>query len=169
MNETSRPDTEKRQIKLKKLTKRINDDSILWASAICFDAQSTSVVLRDILQRNKIDFKRESSEKSYSQLYAIVPYPRVAYVFRFRILSPAPLTIDLYDTHPATSGALSFIEIPDLRDENIELARRILKALSGALPRPPWRFTIWQRVQHGLLNPDLLRAKKNWQTLGIAH
>jgi hypothetical protein len=81
---------------------------------------------------------------------------------------PCELVIDLYDTYPATSGALTFMEIPELNDENIGDARRILRELAARLPRPPWKFTAVQRVQHGLLEPDILRSKKNWRTIGIA-
>ena len=139
-----------------------------WRSAISFSAQSTSMLLRTILEGLGAKFKRTRSERSYSQLYAIMPFPRVAYVFRFEIQEPCELVIDLYDTYPATSGALTFMEIPELNDGNIENARRILRELSARLPRPPWKFTAVQRVQHGLLEPDILRARKNWKTIGVA-
>jgi len=139
-----------------------------WRSAISFSAQSTSVLMRTVLEELGARFHRTRSERSYSQLYAIVPFPRVAYVFRFEISRPCELVIDLYDTFPATSGALSFIEIPEVNDENIEGARTLLRALAAKLPRPPWKFTSAQRVQHGFLEPDILRARKNWRALGIA-
>jgi len=60
------------------------------------------------------------------------------------------------------------MEIPDLDDQNIELARRILRALVKQLPRPPWKFTAGQRVQHGLMNTDILKARSNWRAIGIA-
>jgi hypothetical protein len=60
------------------------------------------------------------------------------------------------------------MEIPDVNDGNIDGARDILRALVARLPRPPWKFTAVQRVQHGLLEPDILRARKNWRALGIA-
>jgi hypothetical protein len=145
-----------------------SDDGFLWRSAISFSAQSTATLLRTILEGLEAKFRRTRSERSYSQLYAVLPYPRVAYVFRFEISKPCGLVIDLYDTYPATSGALTFIEIPDVNDENIEGARGILRELAARLPRPPWKFTAIQRVQHGLLEPDILRARKNWRAIGIA-
>lgn len=143
------------------------DKGIRWLSAISFDAKSTAHTLRILLEEMNLKFRRERSEKPYSQLYAIVPLPRFAYVFRFIIAARNTLIIDLYDTQPATSGPLSFIEIPELTDKNIELARKILCGLAKKLPRPPWEFTWLQRIQHGILNPDLLRARKNWRSLGI--
>lgn len=143
-------------------------ESTSWQSAMSFDAPSTSTLLRKVLEGMDIDFKRERSERSYSQLYAILPFPRVAYVFRFNITRPAPLIIDIYETNPATYGPLGFIEIPDLNDDNIGLARQVLRALVKELPRPPWKFTAAQRFQHSLMNPDLLRAPKNWRAIGIA-
>jgi len=139
-----------------------------WRAAISFSAQSTSMLLRTILEEHGAKFKRTRSERSYTQLYAVLPFPRYAYVFRFEIHEPCELVIDLYDTYPATSGALTFMEIPELNDGNIENARRILRELSARLPRPPWKFTAVQRVQHGLLEPDILRARKNWRTIGVA-
>ena len=139
-----------------------------WSSAISFSAQSTAMVLRSLLERMELNFRRERSERPYSQLYAIVPFPRVAYVFRFRVTAGATLIIDIYDTHPGTSGPLTYIELPGLNDGNIELARKILRGLARALPRPPWKFTWLQRFQHGLLNPDILRARKSWRSIGVA-
>jgi len=157
--------------KMKKPIKKRNDkkkSSISWRSAISFDAPSTAALMRKVLFGLNVDFKRERSERSYSQLYAILPFPRVAYVFRFNIASPAPLVIDIYETHPATYGPLGFMEIPELDDSNIELARMILRALVKKMPRPPWKFTVGQRVQHSLMNTDILKARSNWRALGIA-
>jgi len=145
-----------------------SENGFLWRSAISFSAQSTATLLRTILEGLGAKFRRTRSERSYSQLYAVLPFPRVAYVFRFEITMPCELVIDLYDTYPATSGALTFMEIPELNDENIGDARRILRELAARLPRPPWKFTAVQRVQHGLLEPDILRSRKNWRTIGIA-
>ena len=143
-------------------------EGFAWRSAISFSAQSTSMLLRTVLGGLGAKFRRTRSERSYSQLYAVLPFPRVAYVFRFEISEPCELVIDLYDTYPATSGALTFIEIPEVNDQNIDGARKILRALVSKLPRPPWKFTAVQRVQHGLLEPDILRARKNWRAIGIA-
>jgi hypothetical protein len=139
-----------------------------WRSAISFSAQSTSTLLRTVLEGIGAKFRRTRSEKSYSQLYAVLPFPRVAYVFRFELREPCELVIDLYDTYPATSGALTFMEIPELNDGNIEDARRILRELTARLPRPPWKFSAVQRIQHGLLEPDIMRSRKNWRAIGVA-
>jgi hypothetical protein len=146
----------------------INKETVTWKSSMSFDAPSIASLMRKMLKRMKIEFKRQTSERSYSQLYAILPFPRVAYVFRFNITLPALLIIDIYETNPATYGPLAFIEIPDLNDDNIHLVRRILKTLVKELPRPPWKFTAAQRVQHGLMNPDIIKAPKNWRAIGIA-
>jgi hypothetical protein len=151
-----------------KKRKKKSGPSVLWRSAISFDAPSTATLMRKVLAGLKVDFKRERSERSYSQLYAVLPFPRVAYVFRFRIVAPSPLIIDIYETHPATYGPLGFMEIPQLDDGNIELARSILRALVKKMPRPPWKFTVGQRVQHSLMNTDILRARANWRAIGIA-
>jgi len=145
-----------------------SEEGFRWRSAISFSAQSTSTLLREVLEGLGAKFRRTRSERSYSQLYAVLPFPRVAYVFRFEIAEPCELVIDLYDTYPATAGALTFMEIADVNDRNIDGARKILRALVARLPRPPWKFTAVQRVQHGLLEPDILRARKNWRTIGIA-
>ncbi|MEM2869089.1 MAG: hypothetical protein QW379_01520 [Thermoplasmata archaeon] len=153
---------------VKKRKKKSKCEILHWSSAISFNAQSTASVLRKLLNEMGLSFRRERSEKPYSQLYAIVPIPKFAYVFRFIITAQPPLVIDLYDIHPSTSGALSFIEIPELNDENIDLARNILRQLAKSLPRSPWEFTWLQRIQHGLLNPDILKARNNWRALGIS-
>jgi hypothetical protein len=145
-----------------------DEEGFLWRSAISFSAESTATLLRTVLEGLGAKFRRTRSERSYSQLYAVLPYPRVAYVFRFEITEPCELVIDLYDTYPATSGALTFMEMPAINDGNIDGARKILRALVASLPRPPWKFTAVQRVQHGLLEPAILRARKNWRAIGIA-
>lgn len=164
--------TSKRSVKRTAIPPReasaADGEGFSWRSAMSFSAQSTSMLLRTVLEELGAKFRRTRSERSYSQLYAIVPFPRIAYVFRFEISRPCELVIDLYDTFPATSGALSFIEIPEINDQNIECARTILRTLTAKLPRPPWKFTAVQRVQHGFLEPDILRARKNWRALGIA-
>ena len=145
-----------------------DDAAFEWKSAISFDAPSTAALMRKVLKDLGVDFKREKSERSYSQLYAVLPFPRVAYVFRFNISSPAPLVIDIYETHPATYGPLGFMEIPRIDDKNIGIARTVLRALVRQLPRPPWKFTAGQRVQHGLMNTDILKARSRWRAIGIA-
>jgi hypothetical protein len=142
--------------------------SFSWKSAISFSAQSTATVLRTTLEELGIRFTRQKSERSYSQLYAVIPFPRMAYVFRFKVAELHELVIDLYDTYPGTSGALAFIEIPDVNDGNIDTAREILRALASRTPRPPWKFTAAQRVQHGLLDLDVIRARRNWRAIGVA-
>ncbi len=154
--------------KKKDRTAKSRPEGYSWKSALSFSARSTSALLRTVLKELGISFRRQKSERSYAQLYAVVPLPRVAYVFRFRITEPYDLVIDLYDTYPGTSGALSFIEIPSINDHNIHGAREILRALASRTPRPPWKFTVAQRVQHGLLYPDILRARRNWQAIGVA-
>jgi len=144
------------------------EESYGWQSAISFNSMSITTMLRELLEGMNARFRREKSERSYSQLYAIVPFPRVAYVFRFIIEEPCELIIDVYDMNPAISGSMTFMEIPAIMDSNIHFARRLLRKLTEKLPRPPWKFTMAQRVQHGLLNMDILKAKKHWMTLGVA-
>jgi hypothetical protein len=161
--------------KLKSIATKKNDRArhsarggFSWRSAISFSAQSTATVLRKTLEELGVRFIRQKSERSYSQLYAVVPFPRVAYVFRFRVAGPHELVIDLYDTYPGTSGALAFMEIPDVNDGTIDTAREILRALASRTPRPPWKFTAAQRLQHGLLDLEVIRARRNWRAIGAA-
>ncbi|MEW5761327.1 MAG: hypothetical protein AB1779_11245, partial [Candidatus Thermoplasmatota archaeon] len=67
-----------------------------------------------------------------------------------------------YDTKPAHSGTMSFIEVEMINDENIESIRLVLSTLAKKLPREPWKFTFAQRIQHGLLTPEFFKAKKLW-------
>lgn len=152
--------------------KHIDDDvkdseDIEWISPICFDAQSSSIIIREILNDLKYKFRREKSEKAYSQLYFLFTVPKMAYVFRFKIIEPSKFTIDIYDTHPSTSGVMTYMEISGINEKNIKYIRKILKEFAKRTPRKPWEFTFGQRVAHGILCLEFSKSKKAWRNMGI--
>ncbi|MEW5760875.1 MAG: hypothetical protein AB1779_08935, partial [Candidatus Thermoplasmatota archaeon] len=105
-----------------------------WSAPISFDAKKVARVLRDVLDELKFKFKREKGEKAYTQFLVLLPLPRFAYVFRFIVEEPKKFIISTYDTKPAHSGTMSFIEVEMINDENIESIRLVLSTLAKKLP-----------------------------------
>jgi hypothetical protein len=142
-------------------------DGDQWLSPVCFDARSLSQVLREVLEQCEFKFTRTQSDKLYHQTLVLFPLPKSAYVFRFQIRKPIKLFIDLYDTKPSHAGIIPYMEIHGLNEKRLKALFPVLETLIQRLPRPPWQFTIQQRLQHGLLIPEWGRAKKAWRRLGF--
>lgn len=138
-----------------------------WKSAITFTSEEISPIVREILEELKYEFKRETTEKYYSQLLILFSVPKFAYVFRFVVEEPSSFIIDTYDTKYTHAGNISYIEILNFDEISKKDVERFLKKLVEKLPRKPWKFTLNQRFLCGFLTPEFLTARKQWKKMGI--
>lgn len=132
-----------------------------------FNAQSVATLLREVLEKLGFKFERERVEKHYTRIFVLVPLPKFAYTFRFVIKEPSEFILDLYDAKITHSALMHFIELEGVSRETIKDVRLVLNALIKKLPRKPWEFTLGQKLQCGLLTPEIVLARRKWRKLGI--
>jgi hypothetical protein len=132
-----------------------------------FSAQTIALSLREVLEELKFKFERESIQKHYTQIMVLVPLPKFAHTFRFVIREPSEFIIDIYDAKITHSGMIHFIELENIRKENIDNIRLVLNKLAYKLPHKPWKFTLGQKFQIGFLAPEIITARAKWRKLGI--
>lgn len=125
----------------------------------------TAEAVRKALQHLNYTFVRETSSKHYTRFMIVLPLPRFAYVFRYRVTGPVEFLIDVYDTVPTHSGELHFIEIYDVVDSTIKHIKRFLRELLKYLPREPWNFDWRERLKTGIILPEYLFAKRTWRRM----
>lgn len=142
-------------------------ESYDWRSPVSFDARSMAKVIREVLDQRGYAYTRERGEKPYSKFMIVMPMPKFAYVYRFRVQEPFELVIETYDTKPTHSGLMPFLEIKDITDQSMESVRELLRDVRDSLPREPWRFTLAQRFQYALLATEYRQARKAWQRMGF--
>jgi hypothetical protein len=138
-----------------------------WISPVCFDARSFSQIFRQALDEAEFTYTRTQSDKLYHQTLVLFPLPKSAYVFRFQIRHPIKIFVDFYDTKPSHAGIIPYMEIHGLTQKKTTILKELLDGVIEKLPRPPWQFTITQRLQHGLMIPEWGKAKKAWRSLGF--
>jgi 8-oxo-dGTP pyrophosphatase MutT (NUDIX family) len=139
----------------------------VWVASVCYDAKSIAAVLREVLEELGFVFSREKSEKHYTKVMLVVPLPRFAYVFRFRITKPSEFTIDLYDTYPTHGGVLHFIAVSGITESNMKDVRRVVQRVAAKLPRKPWKFFWGERLRSGILIPEYLKSRRAWNRMGV--
>jgi hypothetical protein len=134
---------------------------------VSYDAQSFSTLIRQSLDELEFKYTRKQADKMYTQTMILFPLPKSAYVYRFEIKWPVEIWIDLYDTKPSHAGIIPFMDIHGVTPKKLDAIRDLFEHVIKKVPRPPWQFTIGQRLQHGLLIPEWGRAKKAWRKLGF--
>lgn len=137
-----------------------------WKSAITFTSDELSPFIRTALEELNFKFKRETTQKYYTQLLVLFSVPKLAYVFRFVVESPS-FTIDIYDTKYTHAGGISYIEIHNFDEISKKDVERFLKKLVEKLPRKPWKFTLNQRFLCGFLTPEFLFARRQWKKMKV--
>ena len=139
-----------------------------WRAAVCFNARSVATILRESLDELEFGYTREKTEKHFTRLVVVVPWPQFAYVFQFKIKNPSEFIINTYDTRPTHSGEVHFIEVNDINEKNIKDVKIVLKHFADKLPRKPWRFFLSERFRYGFLAPEYVEAKSAWYSMGIS-
>jgi hypothetical protein len=158
------PKEEKEPKKSKK--PQLPPEGELWTSPVTFDAKSMSTLMRDCLDELGYNYERRQSDKLYNQLMVVMPLPKTAYVYRFVLKKPLKVWIDFYDIKPSHAGFLPMMDIQGFTEAKAPKLKKIFNVLIKKLPRPPWKFALSQKFQHGLLIPEWRRAKKAWRRLG---
>lgn len=139
--------------------------SLGWQSPISYDAQSSSALLRRVLEEQGFRFSRGAGQKLYSRNLVVIPMPLVAYVYRLVVTAPVAFTLEVYDTCVTSTGSLTYLEVPDLSTRNRAAVRRVLGDFAGRLRRKPWVFPWLQRFQLGVLLPEFFAARRAWRQL----
>ncbi len=138
-----------------------------WEAAICFDSLTISKLLRNVLKELEYKFTRDKTEKPFTRLMLVVPLPRFAYAFQFKICTPSEFIINIYDTKPTPSGTLHFIEVRNIDEGNIDDIKKVLQSLAANMPRKPWKFFWSERFRYAIAGPEYLRAKGAWNKMGV--
>jgi hypothetical protein len=125
-----------------------------------------AVALREAMEALGWEFAREKSERIYSRFAVILPMPKVAYVFRFRVSAPLDdVTFDIWEMRLTHRGDISFLAIEDYTFDDLEPIQSLLHELVDRLPRLPWDFPLGQRVEAGLMIPEWSQSRKMWQRM----
>ena len=138
-----------------------------WVAAVCLDAITTAKLLRGALNGLNFKFTRDKTQKPFTSLMVVVPVPRFAYAFQFKIQDPSEFVINIYDTKPTPSGILHFIEVQNIDEANLQNVQRVLKELASKMPRKPWKFFWSERFKYALAAPEYVRAKGKWNKMGV--
>lgn len=139
-----------------------------WRAAICYNARSVAGLLRESLDELKFEYTREKSEKHFTRLVVVMPWPQNAYVFQFKISKPSEFIINTYDIRPTHSGEVHFIELNKLNERNIGDAQQVLKHMVSRMPRKPWKIFWAERLKYAILAPEYMEAKSAWYSMGIS-
>ncbi|MCD6461688.1 MAG: hypothetical protein J7L61_02985 [Thermoplasmata archaeon] len=138
-----------------------------WKSPVSYGALRMARLIREAMEELEWEFERESGEKLYDKTMVIVPTMKAAHVFRYIVKKPVEVTIETYDTRPTHSSYMPYLEIAGLDRKAAREVRKMLKIVVGDLERPPWEFTLSQRINHGLLMPEFREARRAWEMFGF--
>lgn len=143
---------------------KIEAEISTWETPTANKTTHVAIALRESMEELGWDFVRERSERIYSRFAVIMPMPKVAYVFRFRVLSPLDdVKFDTWEMRLTHRGDISFLRIDDYRYEDLGIIQKLLRELVQHLPRRPWDFPLGQRLEAGLVIPEWRQAKKQWR------
>jgi hypothetical protein len=127
-----------------------------------------AVAIRESMEDLGWEFRREETERLYTRFSVILPWPKVAYVFRFRVIEPLPdVTFDTWEMRLTHRGDISFLKVDDYRYEDIGQVQRLLREVVDRLPRRPWDFPLGQRLEAGLAIPEWGQSKRMWQRMAF--
>ena len=138
-----------------------------WKSPVSYSALRMARLIREAMEELGWEFQRESGEKVYSRTVVIVPTMKATHVFRYVVKKPVEIVIETYDTKPTHSSYMPYLEIRNLTHRDVPKVKKMLKIVVGDLERPPWVFTLTQRINHGLLMPEFKNARKAWSVFGF--
>ena len=123
---------------------------------VCFEPRSAATALRATLERLEWEYTRSDDVRTFTQVALVIPFQRAAHLFRYEI-PHGELTLELWAETPGSSGNVTWLEIRGDADAQ----RELLAAFSDGLPRPPWEFTLGQRLHVGLLT--VRGARRKWK------
>ena len=123
---------------------------------VCFEPRSAATALRATLERLEWEYTRSDDVRTFTQVALVIPFQRAAHLFRYEI-PHGELTLELWAETPGSSGNVTWLEIRG----DADVQRELRAAFSDGLPRPPWEFTLGQRLLVGLLT--VRGARRKWK------
>ena len=137
-----------------------------WETPMSNKVTHVAVALRESMEELGWQFERERSERIYSRFSIILPMPKVAYVFRFRVNDPLDdVVFDIWEMRMTHRGDISFLSIDDYKYQDLGRLQRLLRELVDRSPRRPWDFPLGQRFEAGLWIPEWGESRKMWQRM----
>ena len=147
---------------------RIEAQLKTWETPMANNVTHVAVAMREAMETMGWEFLREKSEKMYTRFSVILPFPRVAYVFRFRVTHPLDdVKFDTWEMRMTHRGDISFLSIDNYTHEDTRVIRQLLVELVDRLPRRPWDFPLGQRMEAGLAIPEWNKSKEMWKQMGF--
>ena len=147
---------------------RIEAQPMKWDAPMANKVTHVAVALRESMEELGWTFERERSERIYTRFSIILPMPKVAYVFRFRVNTPLDdVVIDTWEMRMTHRGDISFLSVDDYTYDDQGKVRELLHELVDRLPRRPWDFPLGQRIEAGLWIPEWSRSRTMWQRMGF--
>lgn len=146
----------------------IEAERLSWETPMSNALTDVAVALRESMEALGWSFERERSERIYSQFAIIMPMPRLAYVFRFRVTDPLPdVCFDAWEMRLTHRGDISYLAVKDHHHPELPLVQGLLRELVARLPRRPWDFPLGQRLEAGLVIPEWSTSRKRWGEMGF--
>jgi len=147
---------------------RIEAERLSWETPMSNAVTDVAVALRESMEELGWSFERERSERIYSQFAIIMPMPRLAYVFRFRVTDPLPdVCFDALEMRLTHRGDISYLAVKDHHHPELPQVQALLRELVSRLPRRPWDFPLGQRLEAGLAIPEWSTSRKRWGEMGF--
>jgi len=147
---------------------RFEAERLSWETPMSNAVTDVAVALRESMEALGWSFERERSERFYSRFAVIMPMPRLAYVFRFRVTDPLPdVCFDAWEMRLTHRGDISYLAVLDHHHQDLPLVRAVLGELVSRLPRRPWDFPLGQRLEAGLVIPEWSTSRKRWGEMGF--
>ena len=122
---------------------RIEAQLKTWETPMANQVTHVAVAMREAMETMDWAFLREKSESMYTRFSVILPFPRVAYGFRFRVTHPLDdVKFDTWEMRMTHRGDISFLSIDNYTYEDTRVVRQLLVELVDRLPRRPWDFPL---------------------------
>jgi hypothetical protein len=137
-----------------------------WETPMANKVTHVAVAMRETMEAMDWEFLREKSERMYTRFSVILPFPKVAYVFRFRVTDPLDdVKFDTWEMRMTHRGDISFMSIDNYTFEDTSVIKDLLHDLVDRLPRRPWDFPFGQRMEAGYALPEWNKAKQMWKKM----
>ena len=149
----------------KKLRRSIRNG--VWSAAVCVDARTAAGLIRESLEGLGYGYTRDMADRPFTKFMLIVPWPKFAYVFQFKVHSPSEFLVNIFDTQPTTSGNVHMIEVRGVTPSSVRGVVRLMRRFRRRLGRKPWDFDRAGRMQTGFLLSEFTSARRRWRAVGV--
>jgi hypothetical protein len=123
--------------------------------------------MRESLGALGYTYTRDMAHRPFTTFMLIVPWPKFAYVFQFRVEAPSQFLVNIYDTQPTTSGNVHMMEIRGVTPSSVRGVVRLMRRFRRKLGRAPWDFDPAERMQTGYLLGEFTSARRRWRAVGV--